>query len=141
MRELSAPQFFDNGREELWRRGEIEKIVALGLELFINVAEASADGGIGRRIRKIPALIMKALLKPFPGFGAAVFGGQERSDLVAEFFLAERVNGDSQDREVFREQRRFNQIKEGWNELSFGEISRRAKDRHRARPRTLPEGC
>src|SRR5947208_10595515 len=141
MPELNASQLLDNGCKELWRRCEIAKIVALGFELFIKVAEPSADRGIGRGISKIPALIMKALLKPVPGFRAAVFGGQERSDLVAELFLAERVNGDSQDREVFWEQRRFNKIKEGWDELSFGEISGCAKDRHRARPRGLPEGC
>src|SRR6266567_541337 len=123
-------QLLDDGRKEFGRSREIEEIVALSIVLLINLAEPSANRGVRCRIAKIAALIVEPLLKPVPGRRAAVLGRKERSDLAAKLFLAQWVNRNSQNREVFWKQRSLPQIEERWNELSLGEITRRAKEHH-----------
>ena len=75
--EFSAPEFLNDGTEELRRSREIEQIVSASVELLINLAEPQPYRRECCGIAKISTLVIKTLLEPVPRVSSAVFGRQK----------------------------------------------------------------
>ena len=89
--EAGFAQLLNNRREKLGCGREIKQIICFRPILLINFGKPGRQGRIGHRVGEIAPLIVEALGKPLPGFGAAVASLQKASDLVAKFFQAEIV--------------------------------------------------
>ena len=85
-------------------------------------------------IREFPALVVKPVGEPLPGFCAAVRGRQKSGDLVAKLFPRQVVQGDAQDSKGLRKQVGFHQIEKCRNQLAFRQVARRAEEDHHASP-------
>jgi len=126
---------FGNGREKIWRCGEIEEIIFGNIELFIQIFEQFLQILERLFVGEIAARVMRPLDEPVDQIFINVLAdkfGQIGSDFRLKFLTRKFLPPDTDDGERIRQKILLRQIVERGEKFAFRQIARRAENNHRA---------
>jgi len=139
LRETRHPEVADDDRKEARGRGQVEQTVAVGSALTVQLVQLflmlCVGGRIAEVVRDVMNVAREGVLNLVVGAGDIQIFLNGLLHLVSEGIVGIGSFGAADHGKAVREQVRARQVIESGNQLAFHQVSRSAKNHHRARLR------
>src|ERR1700722_4049784 len=127
-RQARLSQLLHDWSEKPGSRGQIEKVVAFGVALQVNLGQPSAEMREGVGVGEIAALVEQTLPQPVQVIRGIGAGGKKFADLMAKRVHAQIINRNSNNGEIIGKQLGSLQVIERRKQLAFFLRPRRSKE-------------